>query len=84
MLLLELIKQFKKLNKAQKFYLIFITDKKLCFVLLEVLNNYLIPVQNMNRSRTLMLDGNHLTVSKSPEVIYWTCNTRSQNIEWIT
>lgn len=58
MLRLELIKQLKKLNKAHKFYLIFITEKKLCFVLLEVLNNYLIPVQNMNISRTLMLDGN--------------------------
>lgn len=58
MLRLELIKQLKKLNKSQKFYLIFITENKLCFVLLEVLNNYLIPVQNMNRSRTLMLDGN--------------------------
>lgn len=58
MLRLELIKQLKKLNKSQKFNLIFITEKKLCFVLLEVLNNYLIPVQNMNRSRTLMLDGN--------------------------
>lgn len=58
MLCLELIKQLKKLNKAQKFYLIFITEKKLCFVLLEVLHSYLIPVQNMNRSRTFMLDGN--------------------------
>lgn len=43
MLRLELIKQLKKLNKAQKFYLIFITDKKVCFVLLEVLHSYLIP-----------------------------------------
>lgn len=58
MLRLELIKQLKKLNKAQKFYLIFINDKKLCFVLLEVLHSYLIPVQNMNSSRSLMLDGN--------------------------
>lgn len=58
MLCLELIKQLKKLNKAQKFYLIFITEKKLCFVLLEVLHSYLIPVQSMNRSRTFMLDGN--------------------------
>lgn len=58
MLRLELIKQLKKLNKAQKFYLILNTEKKLCFVLLEVLNNYLIPVQNTNISRTLMLDGN--------------------------
>lgn len=57
MLRLELIKQLKKLNKAHKYYLIFITDKNLCFVLLEVLNNYSISVQNMNRSRTLMLDG---------------------------
>lgn len=58
MLRLELIKQLKKLNRAQKFYLIFITDKKLCFVLLEVIHSYLIPVQNMSRSRTHMLDGN--------------------------
>lgn len=39
MLRLKLIKQLKKINKAQKFYLIFITEKKFCFVLLEVLNN---------------------------------------------
>lgn len=84
MLRLKLIKQLKKINKAQQFYLIFITEKKFCFVLLEVLNNYLIPVQNMNRPRTLMLDGNPLLISKSPEVIYWTYNTRSQNVEWIT
>lgn len=58
MLRLKLIKQLKKINKTQKFYLIFFTEKKLCFVLLEVLNNYLIPFQNMNRSRTLILDGN--------------------------
>lgn len=58
MLRLELINQLKKLNKAQKFYLILNTEKKLCFVLWEVLSNYLIPVQNMNISRTLMLDGN--------------------------
>lgn len=81
MLRLKLIKQLKKINKAQKFYLIFISEKKFCFVLLEVLNNYLIPVQNMNRPRTLMLDGNPLLISKSPEVIYWTSNTRSQNVE---
>lgn len=55
MLRLELIKQLKKLNKAQKFYLIFITDKS--FVLYSW-NNYLIPVQNMSRSRTHLLDGN--------------------------
>lgn len=81
MLRLKLIKQLKKINKAQKFYLIFFTEKKLCFVLLEVLNNYLLPIQNKNRSRSLMLDGNPQLISKSPEVIYWTSNTRSQNVE---